>query len=302
MRSSVRPGPISATTRLTGIFGDPIEHSLSPAMHNAAYAALGLDRRYLAFHVTRVELLPALRGIAPLKIAGVNLTLPHKARALEAMDELTAEGRLLGAINCVINRSGKLVGDNTDARGLERDLRAHGIGVAARTVLVMGAGGAGAAAVVAASRLKAARIVIANRTTRRASALARRFAQSSLKRTRFEAVGLGELGNSRLLAELACVVNATSLGLTGGGFPHLQYGATPPNCFFYDTLYARKPTMFLAGAIRARRQCADGAGMLVEQGELAFYLFNRVRAPEGVMRRALMDALGRTRYPRGRFR
>jgi shikimate dehydrogenase len=294
MPSSERPGPISATTRLTGIFGDPVEHSLSPAMHNAAYAALRMDRRYVAFHVTRAELLPALRGIAPLKIAGVNLTLPHKARALAAMDELTAEGRLLGAINCVINRSGKLLGDNTDARGLERDLRAHGVGVAARTVLVMGAGGAGAAAVVAMSRLKAARVVIANRTARRASALARRFAQSSLNSTRFEAVGLCELSNRRLLAEAACVINATSLGLTGAGFPHLKYDATTPTCFFYDTLYARKPTRFLAGAIRARRKCADGAGMLVEQGELAFNLFNGVRAPNGVMRRALMDALGRT--------
>ena len=86
-----------------------------------------------------------------------------------------------------------------------------------------------------------------------------------------------------------------SLGLTGGNFPDLKYDATPPNCFFYDTLYARRPTRFLAGAIRARRKCADGAGMLVEQGELAFNLFNGVRAPHGVMRRALMDALGRTR-------
>ncbi|HEY2483514.1 MAG TPA: shikimate dehydrogenase [Candidatus Binataceae bacterium] len=291
----MRQGPISATTRLTGIFGDPIEHSLSPAMHNAAYAALGMDRRYLAFHVTRAELLPALRGIVPLKIAGVNLTLPHKARALAVMDELTAEGDLLGAINCVIHRDGKLVGDNTDARGLERDLRAQAILVAARTALVIGAGGAGAAAVVALSRLKAARVIIANRTARRASALARRFAQSALRRTRFEAVGLRELVNSSLLAEVACVVNATSLGLTGGGFPHLKYDATPPNCFFYDTLYARRPSKFLTGAIGAGRKCADGAGMLVEQGELAFHLFNGVRAPHGVMRRALMDALGRTR-------
>jgi len=254
-----------------------------------------MDRRYVAFHVTRAELLPALRGIAPLKIAGVNLTLPHKARALAVMDELTAEGDLLGAINCVINRDGKLVGDNTDARGLERDLRAHRIMVAARTALVIGAGGAGAAAVVALSRLKAARVVIANRTRGRASALARNFAQSALRPTCFEAVGLRGLDNTNLLAEVACVVNATSVGLTGGGFPHLKFDATPPNCFFYDTLYARKPTKFLAGAIRAQRKCADGAGMLVEQGELAFNLFNGVRAPRGVMRRALMDALGRAR-------
>lgn len=295
MPRSVRQGPISATTRLTGIFGDPIEHSLSPVMHNAAYAALAMDRRYLAFHVTRAELLRALRAIVPLKIAGVNLTLPHKARALAVMDELSAEGELLGAINCVINRDGKLVGDNTDARGLESALRAHGIPVAGQTALVIGAGGAGAAAVVALSRLKAARVVIANRTARRASALARRFGQSALRRTRFEAVGLRELVNHRLLAEVACVVNATSVGLAGGGFPHLRYDATPPNCFFYDTLYARRPSKFLTGAIGARRKCGDGAGMLVEQGELAFHLFNGVRAPHGVMRRALMDALGRTR-------
>ena len=295
MPRSVRQGPISATTRLTGIFGDPIEHSLSPVMHNAAYAALAIDRRYLAFHVRREELLSALRGIVPLKIAGVNLTLQHKSRALAVMDELTAEGDLLGAINSVINRDGKLVGNNTDARGLERDLRAHAIVVAARTALVIGAGGAGAAAVVALSRLKAARVVIANRTARRASALARHFAQSALRRTRFEAVGLGELVNSSLLAEVACVVNATSVGLAGGGFPYLKYDATPPNCFFYDTLYARRPSKFLAGAIAVRRKYADGAGMLVEQGELAFHLFNGVRAPRGVMRRALMDALGRSR-------
>jgi shikimate dehydrogenase len=283
---------ISATTRLTAIFGDPVEHSLSPAMHNAAYAALGLDRRYVAFRVPPSRLTPALRGIAALGILGVNLTVPHKERSLHAVDQVSAEGRLLGAINCVINRGGRLTGDNTDARGLERDLRALDVNVAGRTVLIVGAGGASAAAVLAAIRLKAARLVIANRTKSRALRLAHRMSAVAARRP-VQGAGLDALTDPSLLAEVACVINATPLGLTTSTFAPLKYGATPRDCFFYDMLYARKATAFMRGAIRARRRCADGAGMLLAQGELAFQLFNGVASPRGVMRRALMIALKR---------
>src|SRR5271155_4930807 len=194
---------ISATTRLTAIFGDPVDHSQSPAMHNAAYAALEIDRRYVAFHVVPSRLAAALHAIPALEIAGVNLTVPHKERALRAMDEISAEGRLLGAINCVINRRGKLIGDNTDARGLERDLRALKLKIAGHTVLVVGAGGAAASAALAMIRLKAVRVVIANRTRARAARLARRFSQSSAQTTRFETAGLDALTDATLLGNLA---------------------------------------------------------------------------------------------------
>ncbi|MGO9454682.1 MAG: shikimate dehydrogenase [Candidatus Binataceae bacterium] len=294
----MRPAPghsekISATTQLTAIFGDPVEHSQSPPMHNAAYAALGMDRRYVAFHVTPAQLAAALRAIPALGIAGVNLTVPHKERALRAMDEVSAEGRLLGAINCVINRGGSLIGDNTDARGLERDLRALKLKIAGRAVLVIGAGGAAASAALAMIRLKAARVVIANRTRGRAVRLARRFSQTFAQPRGFDTAGLDALTDATLLGNVACVVNATSMGLTTRDFAPLDYAATSPTCFFYDLLYARKQTAFLLGAIRMDRKHADGSGMLVEQAELAFKLFNRVAAPKGVMRRALMDALGR---------
>ncbi|HKN00540.1 MAG TPA: shikimate dehydrogenase [Candidatus Binataceae bacterium] len=283
----------SAITRLTAIFGDPVEHSQSPSMHNAAYAALGIDRRYVAFQVAPAQLAAALRAIPALGIAGVNLTVPHKERALQAMDEVSAEGRLLGAINCVINRRGRLIGDNTDARGLEQDLRMLKVKIAGRAVLVIGAGGAAASAALAMIRLKAARVVIANRTRARALRLAQRLSRTFAHPTRLEAAGLDALTDSTLLGNVACVVNATSMGLTTRDFARLDYTATPRTCFFYDLLYARKATAFLSGAIRIDRKHADGSGMLVEQAELAFKLFNGVAPPKGVMRRALTAALGR---------
>jgi shikimate dehydrogenase len=281
------------TTRLTAIFGDPVEHSLSPTMHNAAYAALRLDRRYVAFHVTPRDLVTALRGIRTFGILGVNLTVPHKEAALRAVDNVSAEGELLGAINCVINRDGKLAGDNTDARGLEHDLRSLRARVNGSPVIIVGAGGGAASAALAASRLGASRVLIANRTRSRAAAMARRCARTWKVDTVFEATGLELLRDGRVLAEVACVINATPMGLTTGSFTRLDYGATPPDCFFYDMLYSRKPTPFLQGAVHARRKHADGAGMLIDQGELAFKLFNAVAPPRGVMRRALMEALGR---------
>ncbi|MGA7870387.1 MAG: hypothetical protein WCA22_05755, partial [Candidatus Binatus sp.] len=111
---------IHSDTAVAAIFGDPIEHSKSPAMHNAAYAALGMSRTYAAFCVTAGNLAPALRAIHPLGIIGVNLTVPHKQAAARLIKDLSGEARLLGAVNCVVNRRGALRGDNTDARGLER--------------------------------------------------------------------------------------------------------------------------------------------------------------------------------------
>ncbi|HVA81751.1 MAG TPA: shikimate dehydrogenase [Candidatus Binataceae bacterium] len=284
---------ISGATSFTAIFGDPVEHTRSPAMHNAAYAALGLERRYLAFHVTPEHLPAALRAIPALGILGVNLTVPHKEPAAKMIRELSAEARLLRAVNCVLNRRGALYGDNTDARGLERDLRGRKIDLANRLVIVIGAGGAAAAAVLCALRMRAARIAIANRTLSRAATLARRFAPMLRRRAQIEAHGLDALLDPALLGEAACVINATPLGLTTRGFARLDYSATARDCLFHDLLYAAAPTAFLKPAIGRGRPALDGAGMLVGQGELAFELFNGVASPAGVMARALAASLGR---------
>src|SRR5271156_6735853 len=160
-----------ATSRdiaVAAIFGDPVAHSKSPAMHNAAYAALGMNRTYAAFRVAPANLASALRAIPPLGIIGVNLTVPHKEAAARIIKDLSGEARVLGAVNCVVNRRGVLRGDNTDARGLERELRG-------RLAIVIGAGGGAASSVLACFRLGANRVVIANRTPARAATLARHF-------------------------------------------------------------------------------------------------------------------------------
>src|ERR1700722_9785716 len=125
--SSRTAAAISGQVGITGVFGDPVKHSMSPAMHNAAYAALAMDRVYLAFNVTPENFASAMRAIPALGILGVNLTVPHKEAAAKMLKNLSAEAKLLRAANCIINDGGKLRGDNTDARGLEGDLRALGI-------------------------------------------------------------------------------------------------------------------------------------------------------------------------------
>jgi len=263
-------------------------------MHNAAYAALGMNRTYAAFRVTPDNLAPALRAIHPLGIIGVNLTVPHKQAAARSIKDLSAEARVLGAVNCVVDRRGKLHGDNTDARGLERDLRDLGCELRGRLAILIGAGGGAAASVLACVRLGANRIVIANRTHARAVALARRFsAKAAAARIAIEPRGLDALVDGKLLSAARLIVNATPMGLTTGRFARLDYSASAGDCLFYDLIYLREPTAFLKPAIGAGRPAIDGAGMLVNQGELAFELFNGVPAPAGVMRAALFKELGR---------
>ncbi|HZP46778.1 MAG TPA: shikimate dehydrogenase [Candidatus Binataceae bacterium] len=288
---------LSGRTRLTAIFGDPVEHSLSPAMHNRAYATLGMDRAYVAFRVAPADLPAAVRAIPPLGILGVNLTVPHKEAAVALMDTLSAEAQLLGAINCVVNRDGRLHGDNTDARGLEQDLREAGLDLAGKRALIIGAGGAAASAILAVIRLGAEAIALCNRTLGRAQELARRFEHyvgDARRATRLEVAGLQALTIPATWASCALVINATSLGLGGDPFPPLAYEATPSDCCFYDLIYARAPTPFLAPALAMGRVARDGAGMLANQGALAFELFNGIAPPRGLMRATLMAALGRS--------
>jgi shikimate dehydrogenase len=238
----------------------------------------------------------ALRALPALGIVGVNLTVPHKERALRMVAKSSAEARMLGAVNCVANRPAGLYGDNTDARGLERDLESLGLELKRASALVIGAGGAAASAVVACLRRGAVEVVIANRTRPRADALARRLrarVPGALGGAALVARGLDALGDAALLGGAAVVINATPMGLTQAGFVRIDYAATPRGCFFYDLIYAGGPTAFLRPAIALGRRTADGAGMLVNQGELAFELFNGVAPPPGVMRRALWERLGR---------
>ena len=238
--AATRVAPLGGATRVAAVFGDPVEHSLSPAMHNAAYAALGLDRVYAAFHVTPPMLAAALRALPALGIIGVNLTVPHKERALKMVAKLSAEARMLGAINCIANRPAGLYGDNTDARGLERDLNGLGVALKGATAIVIGAGGAAASAVVACLRRGAREVVIANRTPARAAVLARRL-RARLPRA-FGSVALSA----------ARTRGVGRRGAAGARRDRHQRNADGPD----------------AGALRANRLCAHFSRMLLLRSHL----------------------------------
>lgn len=271
---------ISGRTRVVGILGDPVAHSRSPAMHNAAFAALGLDWIYVPFPVAAAEVGAAVAAVRALGLAGVNVTVPHKEAVLAHLDAVTPLARRVGAVNTIVLRDGRLHGDNTDVYGFAQMVRAMRIRLRGRHAIVIGAGGS-ARAVVAALADLGARLTLVNRTPARARALARRFRDVPIT-----VRPLAGLVDERLLADAALVVNTTSAELAGDGFPPLACHATPAPCRFVDLLYGRD-TAFLAAARQAKRPAADGSEMLLYQGARAFTLWTRRRAPLAVMRAAL---------------
>jgi len=165
---------ISGTTKVCGLFGDPVAHSFSPAMHNAAFSVLGLDYVYVPFLVAPGDLEAAVRAIRALNLAGVNVTVPHKEKILPLLDGLTPEAAAAGAVNTIVPAQGKLIGDNTDGAGFLRALKlSAGFAPEGKRVLVLGAGGAARAVSAALARAGAAEIWIAARNDARAAALAR---------------------------------------------------------------------------------------------------------------------------------
>jgi shikimate dehydrogenase len=277
---------ITGTTRVVGIFGDPVAHSLSPRMHNAVFSATGLDAVYVPFHVTASQLRDAVQAIRTLGLVGVNLTIPHKEAACALVDELDPAAVLIGAVNTIVNRHGRLFGFNTDGTGLLRALeRELGMTVAGKRVLILGAGGAARAALVALAQAGAAWVGVANRTPARAEQLvvelAPRLPQTTL-------VALSLTGVAALPDKVDLLINSSALGLHGEEPCSLPAGCLPgPGGAVYDMVYGEQTTALVAAAQAAGLVAADGRGMLAGQGEVAYSLWFGVEPPPGLMRAAL---------------
>jgi len=270
--------PIGGASRIYAIIGDPIAHSLSPRMQNAAFAATGIDAVYVPLHVRADALAAAVEGFRAFGLAGWNVTVPHKEAMAALVDELRPRARAAGAVNTVVRTArGGLVGDNTDGAGFVAAL--HEARTSPRgAVLLIGAGGSarGIAQALLASGCR--RIVIANRTRERADALV-----ATLDDRRAEASGLDVLTARDELARFDVIVNATAATLGAGRLPALPFAATKRDALCCDLMYG-KPSPFLRAAARTRRRTMDGLPMLLHQGALAFTLWTGRLA---VMRRAL---------------
>jgi shikimate dehydrogenase len=278
---------LRGTTRILGIFGDPVAHSLSPVMQNAALQQAGIDAVYVPFHVKAADLGEAVAAIRWLGIWGVNVTVPHKEAVCAYLDEVDASARLIGAVNTIVNRQGALVGYNTDASGFLRSLAEDlDFSAGGKRVLLLGAGGACRAAVVALCRAGVARIAVANRTRSRAEGLVREFAGIFMQ-TRFEHFGL-EPDQLKFAADnVDLLVNTSAVGLKGESFAGLPWEELIPGTAVYDMVYSLQGTPLIREAGRRGLRASGGVGMLVCQGEEAFFLWTGKKPPAGLMKKAL---------------
>lgn len=273
--------PLSGATRVAGVIGDPVRHSLSPAIHNAAFAEAGLDWAFLAFEVADGDAPAAVHAARVLGIDGLSVTMPHKATVIEALDRLTPTAERLGAVNAIVREGSELVGHSTDGAGLVDALAFdEGVRVEGKQCVVLGAGGAARAVILALADAGAAQVVVVNRTAgnaERAAALAGE---------------VGTVGTQDAVAAADVVINATPLGMVG----QADASAVDPALFhagqlFVDLVYAPPVTPTMRAARAAGAHAVGGLGMLVHQAAHAFTLWTGQDAPLPAMSAAAMAAL-----------
>jgi shikimate dehydrogenase len=303
----IPPWSISGRTALVGVLGDPVRHSLSPAMHNAALAELGLDWVYLALPVAAAELPGALRALAALDCRGLNVTIPHKQAVAGLADALSPLASRLGAVNTLVPRpQGGWMGTNTDVEGFREPLQealADGESWAGRRALVLGCGGSARAVVAGLVELELATVQLAGR---RPEALAAFVADCRPWAAGLEALPWPEGGEglAAALAQADLVVNTTPVGMAAGRSGDPDDDATPcplgpaerealrPGAVVYDLIYTPRPTRLLQAAAARGCPSLDGLEMLVRQGAAALRLWSgQAEVPLAAMRRAALAQL-----------
>jgi len=267
---------ITGKTKITGIFGYPVEHTLSPAMHNAAFKALGLDYCYVPFQVTPEHLRDAVKAIRALNLCGVNVTVPHKEKVLPLLDEIHEEASFIGAVNTIVNRQGKLTGYNTDGKGFIKVLAESRISLADKNILIIGAGGASRALSYYLCQ-ESKTVQIYNRTRKRAHKLVKDLTRLCSN------VSLCD--NIFYIKDFHMIINATPVGLNNEDPSPLDISLLKKNQIICDLIY--KKTRLLKEAFRKGCKVIDGSGMLLWQGMLAFELWTGKKPPAEVMRNAL---------------
>jgi shikimate dehydrogenase len=279
----------SGTTQLLGIMGDPVRHSLSPIMQNAALRVMGLDYLYVPFPVIPAQLPQAVTGLAALGVKGFNVTIPHKQAILTHLDSVTPIAQAIGAVNTVWREGGRWQGTNTDVQGFISPLQT--LGGASHTALVLGYGGSARAVVMGCHQLGFRHIYVAGRQPQKLQDFIR-----SWQGTGVEGVE-PVLWDSwqTLLPTVDLVVNSTPLGMA----PKVEHSPLTPadleplpsHAILYDLIYTPCPTRLLQFAQQRGLRTIDGTEMLVQQGAAALEIWTAQSVPVAVMREALHHAL-----------
>lgn len=283
------------------VMGDPVAHSASPPMHNAALEKCGIDARYCRLQIAPENLREALRLLPQNDFIGTNVTLPHKAAALELMDEVDDHARKMGVVNTVAVAGDRLIGFNTDGPGFVRAIRAEfGVDLRDLRVMILGAGGGAGRAIATQCALEGCdRLVLVNRTAEKALALAKelapffRSARLEGPVARIEAIPWEHAALGREMENIDLVINATPVGMSTGA-PAAARRTAPipasllrPHLMVYDTIYTANRTSLMLAADEAGARSANGMSMLLHQGALAFEIWFGREAPVEVMRAAL---------------
>ena len=278
---------LTGHTRIVGVIGDPVEHSRSPQMHNAAFAKAGLDYVYVPFHVRPKDLAAAIAGFKAINVVGINVTLPHKQAVISHLTSISREAELIGAVNTLTFTDEGIHGDNTDAPGVLRALEENGnmsvpVG---ENVVVLGAGGAARAVVVALALAGVASITIANRTVERAVALAEKMGQ----KTGISMQGLG-LADAQLpvaIRESMLLINTATVSMDATHPLLISADWLQPNTIVYDIVYTPPVTPLMRAAAARGCETLGGMGMLVHQGAIAFEKWTGIAPCTETMHQAL---------------
>ncbi|HXY55625.1 MAG TPA: shikimate dehydrogenase [Nitrospirota bacterium] len=276
---------ISGRTEIYGIFGYPVEHTFSPGMHNAAFKRLGMDACYVPFAVHPDRLGEAARAILPLGLRGLNITVPHKEKIIQYLDELSEEARLIGAVNTVEIRQGRLVGHNTDGRGFLRSLKENsGFNPKGKKILFIGSGGAARAVGFCLALAGAAKIYVRDLDTRKADLLV-----SDIRaKTGADTASIHDDESlAAYAAEADCLINATPLGLKRSDPLPIPRDLVMKKHLVCDLVYNPPETAFLRTAKSRGAKRLAGLGMLLYQGVIAFEIWTGKEAPVKIMKNAL---------------
>jgi shikimate dehydrogenase len=264
------------------IIGDPVNHSLSPAMHNAAFKSLNLDYLYIAYRVTSSELEASIASLRSVKVAGFNVTIPHKTKVIGYLEEVDGLANSAGAVNTVVNLDGRFKGYNTDVQGFIQPLFDRGIDLCGKSVLLFGAGGSARAVVTALSNFgDIHKLVIADRTPAKCSELATIAHGNGLK------CSTANLEDAKKIArDFDLIINATPIGLQSDESV-LNSENIARNSIVYDLVYRPVLTKLIENAREKGAVVIYGYEMLLEQGARAFEIWTGLKPPMQAMKKAL---------------
>ena len=281
---------VNYKAELVGLLGDPVNENPTGVMQEAAFAALGLNWRYLTIEVKPDKLAEAMTGVRAFGMQGLNLTMPHKVAVMDYLDEIAPAAKAIGAVNTVRREAGRLIGENTDGKGFLRGVRVDaGVGPAGKRVVILGAGGAARAIATELALAGASDLVIVNRTQARGEAMVNDLHASTSANVHFEVWK----GTYQVPSDADVLVNATSIGLYPDvdGMPDVSISDVNPDMLVGDVVFYPSETRLIQAAKARGLPVLDGLSMLVYQGVLGFEMWTGKQAPVQIMKDALEKAL-----------